>query len=401
MAAKKPTKTKDAWANYRWQSQAVRAGQYPSPEGEHSDPIYLTSSYVFENAAQAARRFASEEKGNVYSRYTNPSVQTLEERMALLENAPAAVATASGMAAILSTCMSLLSAGDHILCSRAVFGATISLLNHYMVKFGVAVDYVDGTEIEDWQAMLRPETKILFLESPSNPLATIYDISALAALAKSHKALLVVDNCFCTPALQRPIDLGADIVIHSATKYLDGQGRCMGGIVLGNCEHMDAVRTFLRTAGPCLSPFNAWVIIGGLETLAIRMRAHSENAMEIAKRLQTNAGVKRVYYSGLSDHPGHDLAAKQQKAFGGVLAFELSGGKREAWAVIDRVRMLSLTANLGDTKSTIIHPASTTHSRLSDEDRAKAGISDGMIRVSVGLEDVEDIYEDLHAALTG
>lgn len=382
-----------------WQTQAVRAGQVRTQEAEHSDPIFLTSSYVFADAAEAARRFAMEEEGNVYSRYTNPTVRSLENRMAVLENAPAAVATASGMSAVLSTCMALLKSGDHILCARSVFGATIGLLSRYLSKFGVLVDYVDGTDIETWRDALRPETRMLLLESPSNPLAAVYDIGALADIANAHGALLVVDNCFCTPALQQPLNLGADIVIHSATKYLDGQGRCMGGIVLGSREHMDEVRTFLRTAGPSLSPFNAWVIYTGLETLALRMQQHCANAMDLATRLSKCAQVERVHYAGLSSHAGHALAARQQKDFGGVLSFEVRGGRRAAWRVLDAVRLLSLTANLGDTKTTIVHPATTTHGRLTDEERALVGITEGLIRVAVGLEDVEDIYADLSVAL--
>ena len=384
---------------YKWQTHAVRSGQRRSPEGEHSDPIYMTSSYVFANAAEAARRFASEEEGNVYSRYTNPTTRALEERMAVLEHAPAAVATASGMSAILSVFMSMLQAGEHVLCARNVFGSTTVLLNNYMQKFEVSVDYLDGTEQDLWERAIKPTTKIFFIESPSNPMAVIYDIKMLAELARRHDILLVVDNCFCTPALQRPMELGADIVIHSATKYLDGHGRCMGGIVLGNEEHMDAVRSFLRSAGPTLSPFNAWLIYTGLETLGIRMRAHSTNALELATRLQKCPKIKRVYYGGLADHPGHDVALRQQEAFGGVLAFDVAGGKSSAWKVLDNIQMLSLTANLGDTKTTIIHPATTTHRRLSDEERAKAGISDSLIRVAVGLEDVDDVYSDIEQAL--
>jgi O-succinylhomoserine sulfhydrylase len=383
-----------------WQTRAVRAGQQRSPEGEHSDPIYMTSSYVFADAAEAARRFSSEEAGNVYSRYTNPTVRALEERMASMEGAPAAVATASGMSAILSVLMSMLSTGDHVLCARAVFGATIGLLNNYMAKFGLDVDYMDATDLKLWERAIKPTTKMLFIESPSNPTAVVYDIAGLAKLAHRHGLLLVVDNCFCTPALQRPMELGADIVIHSATKYLDGHGRSMGGVVLGDDERMAEVRSFLRNAGPSLSPFNAWLIYVSLETLGIRMQAHSANAMELARRLDEHPRVERVHYAGLSNHPGHALAALQQDAFGGVLAFDLADGdRRSAWQVLDKTRMISLTANLGDAKTTIVHPATTTHWRLSDEDKAKLGISEALIRIAVGLEDVEDIYADIAQAL--
>jgi O-succinylhomoserine sulfhydrylase len=378
---------------------AIRAGIHRTAEGEHSEPIFATSSYVFGSAAEAAARFAGESPGNVYSRYTNPTVRSFEERLAALEGGEAAVATASGMAAILSTCMALLKAGDHVICSRDVFGTTTNLFARYMTRFGVSVDFVPLLATDQWRAALRPETRLLYLETPSNPLCEVADIRALAELAHAHNALLVVDNCFCTPALQRPLALGADIVIHSATKYLDGQGRCVGGAVVGARALMDEVVVFLRTCGPTMSAFNAWVFLKGLETLRLRMEAHSRAALELAQWLQQQPQVQRVYYAGLPGHPGHALAASQQSAFGGVLSFEVRGGQAAAWRCIDATQILSLTANLGDAKTTIVHPATTTHGRLSAEQRAAAGISDGLIRVAVGLEDVADLRRDLQRGL--
>jgi|TARA_R110000772_G_scaffold223149_1_gene333578 O-succinylhomoserine sulfhydrylase len=379
---------------------AIRAGIHRTAEGEHSEPIFATSSYVFNSAADAAARFAGEAPGNVYSRYTNPTVRSFEERLAALEGGEAAVGTASGMAAILSTCMALLKAGDHVICSRDVFGTTTNLFARYMTRFGVSVDFVPLLATDEWRAALRPETRLLYLETPSNPLCEVADIRALADLAHAQGALLVVDNCFCTPALQRPLALGADIVIHSATKYLDGQGRCVGGAVVGSQALMDEVVVFLRTCGPTMSAFNAWVFLKGLETLRLRMEAHSRAALELALWLQQQPQVQRVYYAGLPEHPGHALAASQQTAFGGVLSFEVRGGQAAAWRCIDATQILSLTANLGDAKTTIVHPATTTHGRLSAQQRADAGISDGLIRVAVGLEDVADLRRDLQRGLS-
>jgi len=378
---------------------AVRAGQHRSPEGEHGEGLFLTSSYVFRSAADAAARFAGEVLGNVYSRYTNPTVRTFEERIAALEGAEQAVATASGMAAIMATVMSLCSAGDHILVSRSVFGATVTLFEKYFKRFGVEVDYVPLADPAGWQAACKPNTKLFFIESPSNPLAELVDIAELAAVAHANGALLAVDNCFCTPALQQPLALGADIVIHSATKYIDGQGRCLGGVVAGRSAQMSEVVGFLRTAGPTLSPFNAWVFLKGLETLRLRMRAHCANAQGLAEWLEQQPGVERVYYAGLPSHPQHALAKRQQKGFGAVLGFEVKGGKEAAWRVIDATRMISITANLGDTKTTITHPATTTHGRLSPEARAQAGISDSLIRLAVGLEEFDDLKADLALGL--
>lgn len=378
---------------------AVRAGQHRTPESEHGEPLFFTSSYVFRSAADAASRFSGEVPGNVYSRYTNPTVRAFEERIAVLEGAELAVATSSGMSAILSMVMSLCGAGDHVLVSRSVFGATVTLFEKYFKRFGVQVDYVPLIDLEGWSKAIKPNTKLLFVESPSNPLAELVDIAALAELAHAGGALLAVDNCFCTPVLQKPLQLGADIVIHSATKYIDGQGRCLGGVVAGRAEHMKEVVGFLRTAGPTMSPFNAWVFLKGLETLRIRMLAHCASAQLLAEWLEQQPGVEKIYYAGLHSHPQHALAKKQQAAFGAVLSFEVRGGKDGAWRFIDATRLISITANLGDTKTTITHPATTTHGRLSPEDRAIAGIKDSLIRIAVGLEDVADIKADLARGL--
>ena len=380
-------------------TRAVRSGQRRTAEGEHSEPIFTTSSYVFASASEAAARFSGEQPGNVYSRYTNPTVRTFEERIAALEGAEMGVATASGMAAILSTCMALLKTGDHIVCSRSVFGTTTVLLTKFLGKVGIRTTFVDLVDPEAWQAAIGEDTRLLFLETPSNPLSEVADIRALADIAHKHNCLLVVDNCFCTPALQLPLALGADIVVHSATKYLDGQGRCVGGAVVGRREHMDEVLAFIRTAGPSMSPFNAWVFLKGLETLRLRMMAHSASALALAQWLQTQSNIDKVHYSGLDDHPQHALAAAQQKAFGGVMSFEVRGDQAAAWRFIDATRLVSITANLGDAKTTIVHPATTTHGRLSPEQRAEAGIKDNLIRVAVGLEDIADLRADLQRGL--
>ncbi|XQE68614.1 O-succinylhomoserine sulfhydrylase [Pseudomonas sp. P3C3] len=378
---------------------AVRAGQHRTPEGEHGEAMFLTSSYVFRSAADAAARFAGEQPGNVYSRYTNPTVRAFEERIAALEGAEQAVATASGMAAILAIVMSQCSAGDHVLVSRSVFGSTISLFEKYLKRFGIEVDYPPLADLSAWEAAFKPNTKLLFVESPSNPLAELVDIAALAEIAHAHKALLVVDNCFCTPALQQPLKLGADIIMHSATKYIDGQGRGLGGVVAGRKAEMEAVVGFLRTAGPTLSPFNAWMFLKGLETLRVRMQAHSASALALAQWLETQPGIDKVYYAGLPSHPQHELAKRQQSAFGAVVSFEVKGGKEAAWRFIDATKVISITTNLGDTKTTIAHPATTSHGRLSPQERANAGIRDNLIRVAVGLEDVADLKADLARGL--
>ncbi|WP_342653254.1 O-succinylhomoserine sulfhydrylase [Pseudomonas sp. F3-2] len=378
---------------------AVRAGQHRTPESEHSDPLFFTSSYVFRTAADAAATFAGDKPGNVYSRYTNPTVHSFEERIAALEGGEQAVATSTGMSAILATVMSLCSAGDHVLVSKSVFGSTISLFEKYFKRFGVQVDYVPLAELSGWDAAIKSNTRLLFVESPSNPLAELVDIAALAEIAHAKGALLVVDNCFCTPALQQPLRMGADVVVHSATKFIDGQGRAMGGVVVGRSEHMKEVVGFLRTAGPSLSPFNAWLFLKGLETLNIRMRAHCQSALELAQWLEQQDGVERVHYAGLESHPQHELAKRQQKAFGAVVSFEVKGGKEGAWRFIDATRLISITANLGDTKTTITHPSTTSHGRLSPQEREAAGIRDSLIRVAVGLEDVADLKADLARGL--
>ncbi|MBR9868470.1 MAG: O-succinylhomoserine sulfhydrylase [Oceanospirillales bacterium] len=386
-------------ADYEFSTLAIRAGQHRSDEGEHNDAIYPTSSFVYSSAREAAARFGGEEEGNIYSRFTNPTVNAFERRMAALEGAERAVATSSGMAAILSTCLSLLKQGDHVVCSRSVFGSIVSLFDKYLSRTGISVTYVDPTDINAWSAAVTPATRMFFLETPSNPLAELGDIAAVAHLAHQNDALLVVDNCFCTPSLQQPLKQGADIVVHSATKYLDGQGRCVGGVVVGRDKEMEEVYGFIRTGGACLSPFNAWVFMKGLETLELRMMAHSANAMAIALWLQQQPGIDKVYYSGLEEHPQHQLAKQQQRAFGGVLAFEVSGDKEAAWRFIDATQMISITGNLGDVKSTITHPGTTTHGRMSAEAKATAGIKDNLIRLSVGLESIEDIKRDLQLGL--
>jgi O-succinylhomoserine sulfhydrylase len=384
---------------YQQATLAIRSGYQRSHEAEHSEAMFLTSSYVFDSAELAAKHFSNELSGNVYSRYTNPTVRAFEERLAVMEGGEQAVATSSGMAATLSVVMSLLQSGDHILCSKDVFGSTRVMLNNYIVKFGVQVSYVSLTDLDAWQQAIQPNTKMLFCETPSNPMSEVADLEALAAMSKKAGALFVVDNCFCTPALQRPLQWGADLVVHSATKYLDGQGRCLGGAVVGNSELIEKIVGFLRAAGPTMSPFNAWVFLKGLETLRIRMQAHSANAAELASWLNNHPKVTKVFYAGLEDHPGHGLAVKQQSDFGGVVSFAVSGGREQAWKVIDNTRMLSLTANLGDTKTTIVHPATTTHGRLSDEERQEAGIGQNLIRIAVGLEDIVDIKNDLQLGL--
>jgi len=387
----------DEWG---FDTLAVRAGQVRTAEGEHSEAIFPTSSFRFDSAAQAAARFGGTEAGNIYSRFTNPTVRTFEQRLAALEGGERCVATSSGMAAILSTCMGLLKAGDHIVSSRAIFGSTVVLFDNFMGRFGVQTSYVPLTDLAAWEAAIRPNTRLLFVETPSNPLTEVADIRALADIAHRRGCLLAVDNCFCTPALQRPLVLGADIVIHSATKYIDGQGRCLGGAVVGSEELVGKeVFGFLRTAGPTMSPFNAWVFLKGLETLKLRMQAHSANALALAQWLEQQPQVSRVYYPGLASHPQHELATRQQTGYGGIVAFEVRGGREQAWAVIDATRMLSITANLGDAKSTITHPATTTHGRLSVQQKAEAGISEGLIRISVGLEEVADMQADLARGL--
>ncbi len=388
------------WQDKGQATAAIRAGEPRSDQGEHAEALYLTSSFVFDSAAQAAARFSGDEAGNVYSRYTNPTVATFEQRLALMEGTARTVGTSSGMAAILSTCMALLEAGDHIIASRSIFGSTTVLFNKYMQKFGVDITYVDLTDLGAWKSAVTARTRLLFAETPSNPLNEVADISQLAQIAHDAGAWLAIDNCFCTPALQRPVDFGADLVIHSATKFIDGQGRAMGGAVCGSDELVEEVVGFLRSAGPTMSPFNAWVFLKGLETLKLRMQAHCDSAEELAHWLKEQPAVTQVHYCGLPEHPGYALAGKQQSGFGGVLSFVVKGGQRAAWHVIDETEFLSITANLGDAKTTVTHPATTTHGRLSDEDKARSGIEDGLIRVAVGLEDIADIKADLRRGLS-
>ncbi len=387
-------------SGFGFDTLSVRAGQSRTGEQEHNDPIFLTSSFVFASAREAAARFADEEPGNVYSRFTNPTVRAFERRLAALEGGTGCIATASGMSAILATAMALLRAGEHVVAANSLFGSTVSLFANVLTRFGIETTFVDVTDAGAWSDAVRPETKMLFAESPTNPLGEVADIAALGALARECGATLVIDNCLCTPALSRPLELGADIVVHSATKYIDGQGRCVGGAVVTNdAAHHDALFSLLRTAGPSMSPFNAWVFLNGLETLRIRMHAISESAARLARWLEGHPAVRRVYYPGLETHPGHELAARQQSAGGGIVAFEVHGGRDEAWRVIDNARVLSITANLGDAKTTIVHPASTTHSRITPEQREAAGIGESLVRVAVGLDAFEDIRADLTRGL--
>jgi len=383
---------RDQWAP---ETLAVRLGQERSQYGEHSEALYLTSSFVFKDAAQAAARFSGAEAGNVYARFTNPTVTSLQQRLAALEGAEDCIATASGMAAIMATVMALMNSGQHIVASRSIFGATQQLFGNLLPRFGIETTFVDGTNLAGFTTALRPNTRIVFVESPSNPLTELVDIAALAAITRAHGALLVVDNCFCTPALQLPLSLGADLVIHSATKYLDGQGRVLGGAVCGPKVLTDEVFKFLRTTGPTLSPFNAWIILKGLETLFIRMQAQSANALKLARWLQEQVSIAKVYYPGLPNHPQFDLAKRQQNGGGAIVSFEVRGGREAAWRVIDHCKLLSITANLGDTKTTITHPASTTHGRITAEARAQSGITEGLLRIAVGLEAQGDLQRDL------
>ena len=378
---------------------AVRAGIERSQFNEHSEALYLTSSFVFGSAAEAAARFSGAEEGNVYARFTNPTVTVMQQRLAALEGAEACVATSSGMAAILSTVMALLSAGDHIVASRGLFGATQQLFGNILSRFGIETTFVPATDLAAYRAAVTPKTKLFFVESPSNPLTELVDIAAVAEIAHEAKALLAVDNCFCSPALQQPLKFGADLVIHSATKYLDGQGRVLGGAVCGSKVLVDEVLKFLRTAGPCISPFNAWVILKGLETLKIRMAAQSASALELATWLEAQPQVARVHYPGLPSHPQYELARRQQSSGGAIVSFEVKGGREEAWKLVDATRVVSITANLGDTKTTLTHPASTTHGRISPDAREAAGIRESLLRVAVGLESVEDLKADLARGL--
>lgn len=395
-AGKKSTMSEQDWSQTDFSTAAVRAGYQRTAEGEHSEALFATSSFVFDNAAQAADRFQNNAPGNIYSRFTNPTVRTFEERLAALEGAESCVATASGMSAIMATCVALLQPGDELIASDGLFGSTAQFFSKYLTRMGNPVQFAAPDNLQDWQSRITPKTRMFFVETPSNPLTRLVDIAALSELAHAHDILLVVDNCFCTPALQRPLALGADVVIHSATKFIDGQGRCVGGAVLGNQKDIgEEVFGFLRTAGPTMSAFNAWVFLKGLETLEIRMRRHSESALSLARWLEQHSQVETVYYPGLESHPQHDLCCKQQSDFGGVVSFEVRGGREAAWKLIDSCRLLSITANLGDAKTTITHPATTTHGRLTDEQRRAAGISESLVRLATGLESVADIQVDL------
>ncbi len=378
---------------------ACRAGTSQTAELENSDPIYATSSFRFKNAAQAAARFSGNEPGNVYSRFTNPTVRTFEERLAALEGGQCAVATASGMSAIMGLCLGMLAAGDHVVSSYNVFGSTINLFKNILSKFGIEFTFVDLVDQQAWEAAIRPHTKLLFLETPSNPLTEVADIGALAALAHGAGALLVVDNCFCTPILQRPLALGADIVVHSATKYIDGQGRCIGGAIVTSRDIVDnKLIPLMRSGGPSMSPFNAWVFLKGLETLSVRMQQHSRGAGIVAAWLAEQQWVNEVHYPGLPCHPQHDIATRQQSHYGGIVSFEVVGGRDNAWRFIDALRLFSITGNLGDSRSIVTHPASTTHCRISAEDRARSGIGEGLVRLSIGLEEPDDLIADLARA---
>ena len=381
--------------NKKFNTKAIREGYHATEQQEHSAAIFLTSSFTFESAEQAANRFANEEEGNIYTRFTNPNVRAFEDKLAALEEAESCIATASGMSAIFAALMGLLKAGDHIVASRDMFGTTIVLLNTIVNKFNIEVTFVDLPDIDSWSNSVQTNTKIFLLETPSNPLGDVVDLALLSALSKEHNILLAVDNCIMTPALQKPLNLGADLVIHSATKYIDGQGRCLAGAVAGRKEHIDEIRGFCRTTGPTLSAFNAWVMLKGLETLSLRMKAHCDNAIKLAEWLQSQGFVKKVHYLGLQSHPHHDIAKAQQSGYGGIVSFEVEGGKKEAFRIINNTKMISITANLGDTKSTITHPATTTHNRLTEDERRKSNISDNLVRISVGLEDIADIIADL------
>ncbi|RKG35979.1 O-succinylhomoserine sulfhydrylase [Acinetobacter rongchengensis] len=384
---------------YQLDTLAIRTGHNRSFEGEHSEPIFLTSSFVCENAADAAAKFSGEIEGNTYSRYTNPTVQAFEKRLAILDGAERAVATSSGMAAVHALCMAYLKAGDHVICSRAVFGSIISLFEKYVVKFAVDVTFVDLEDLDAWKQAIRPNTRLLFIETPSNPLAQVGDMQAIADIAHAHGALFAVDNTFCTPVLQQPIKFGADLIVYSSTKYIDGQGRALGGAVVGKNKLVEEINGVIRTLGNSMSPFNAWVFLKGLETLSLRMKAHCESAQKLAEWLDQHEKVEKVYYAGLPHHPGHELAKRQQSGFGGVVSFVVKGARQGAWTVIDHTRFLSITSNLGDVKSTITHPATTSHGRMSAEAKQAAGIEEGLIRVSVGLENIDDIIRDLSHGL--
>ena len=383
----------------KFDTKAIREGYRTTQEQEHSEAIFLTSSFVFDSAEQAANRFSKEEPGNIYARFTNPTVDAFEKKLAALEGADACVATSSGMAAIFASIMALVESGDHIVASRNMFGTSIVLLNTIVSKFNVGISYVDLGDLSQWQDAVQDNTKLFLLETPSNPLGEVVDITALSKISKANNILLAVDNAILSPALQNPIKLGADVVIHSATKYIDGQGRCLAGAVLASEAIIEKVSAFTRATGPSLSAFNAWIVLKGLDTLSLRMKAHSDNALKLAAWLQTQDQVEKVHYLGLESHPNHTLASTQQSGFGGIVSFEVKGGREAAFKVINATEILSITANLGDTKTTITHPASTTHGRLTDNEKQQANITEGLIRISVGLEDIGDVINDISKGL--
>ena len=378
-----------------FQTKSVRVGHEPTNEQEHSASIFLTSSFRFSSAEEAADRFENSGKGNMYSRFTNPTVDAFQNKLAALEGAEKCQATASGMAAIFATIMTILKPGEHMVASRCMFGTTIVLLNNIIEKFGIKVTFVDLPDLKSWESSVQKNTKLFLLETPSNPLGEVVDIKKLAAISKMNNIILAVDNCIMSPALQKPLSLGADLVIHSATKYIDGQGRCLAGAVAGNGSIIDDISLFSRSTGPTLSPFNAWIVLKGLETLNLRMRAHCESAMTLASWLESQTFVEKVHYVGLKNHPHHEVASKQQSGFGGIVSFQVKGGRKEVFRLINNTKMISITANLGDAKTTITHPSSTTHVRLSDEEKKQTHITENLIRISVGLEDVDDIIADL------
>ena len=379
----------------KFKTKAIREGYHPTQEQEHSAAIFMTSSFRFDSAEQAAKRFDDKDQGNIYSRFTNPSVDAFQEKLAALEGAEQCLATASGMSAIFATIMTLLKPGEHMVASRGMFGTTIVLLNTVIQKFSIEVTFVDLPDLDDWKNSVQTNTKLFMLETPSNPLGEVVDLRALSAISKKNNIILAVDNCILTPALQKPLALGADLVIHSATKYIDGQGRCLAGAIAGNNKLIDEISSFARTTGPTLSAFNAWIVFKGLETLSLRMKAHCENAKKLAIWLNEQEFVKKVHYLGLESHPHHSIAKEQQSDYGGIVSFEVIGGRKEAFRLINNTKMISITANLGDAKSTITHPATTTHVRLSDEEKQQSNISENLIRISVGLEDIEDIIADI------
>jgi O-succinylhomoserine sulfhydrylase len=401
MMKSKPTRKKPDFSTLAPETIAVRAGTRRTSEyQEHSEALFLTSSFCFDSAELAEEGFAHADKGFIYSRFTNPTVSMFQDRLAALEGGEACIATSSGMSAILTMAMAHLQAGDHVICSHSVFGATIQLFTNILGRFGITTSYADLSDTKSWQAAVQPNTKLFYLETPSNPLTEIADIRAISKIAKKAGALFAVDNCFCTPALQKPLALGADVVIHSATKYLDGQGRVVGGAIVGSKEFvMGKVFPYVRTAGPTLSAFNAWIFLKGLETLELRMKQQSQNALALAQWLEKQAGVERVFHPGLKSHPQHALAKRQQKEGGAILSFILKGGKKAAFKLINQTKICSITANLGDTRTTITNPATTTHCRVSPEARQAAGITDGLVRIAVGLENINDLKNDLIGGL--